>query len=52
LANTLNLHGPPGERSATQAFALWSLGFRPFYLLAAIFASLSIALWAHKPRAG
>ena len=28
-----------------RAFALWSLGFRPFYLLAAIFASLSIALW-------
>ncbi len=27
------------------AFALWQLGFRPFYLLAATFASLSIALW-------
>ncbi len=27
-------------------FALWSLGFRPFYLLASIFAALSIPLWA------
>jgi len=25
--------------------ALWDLGFRPFYLLASLFASLSIALW-------
>ncbi len=28
------------------AFALWALGFRPFYLLASAFAALSIALWA------
>ena len=27
-------------------FALWSLGFRPFYLLASAFASLSVLLWA------
>lgn len=27
-------------------FALWELGFRPFYLLASIFAALSIPLWA------
>ncbi len=27
-------------------FALWQLGFRPFYLLASGFAALSIALWA------
>jgi uncharacterized protein involved in response to NO len=26
--------------------ALWELGFRPFYLLASVFAALSIALWA------
>lgn len=31
--------GPPG-------FALWQLGFRPFYLLASVFAALSIPLWA------
>ena len=27
-------------------FALWELGFRPFYLLASLFAALSIPLWA------
>ena len=27
-------------------FALWQLGFRPFYLLASAFAALSIGLWA------
>ena len=26
-------------------FALWCLGFRPFYLLASIFAALSIGSW-------
>jgi uncharacterized protein involved in response to NO len=30
---------PPG-------FALWQLGFRPFYLLASVFAALSIGLWS------
>ncbi|MGL6111053.1 MAG: NnrS family protein [Rubrivivax sp.] len=28
------------------AFALWQLGFRPFYLLASSFAAVSVALWA------
>ena len=32
-------HPPPTH------FALWNLGFRPFYLLASAFAALSIALW-------
>jgi uncharacterized protein involved in response to NO len=36
---------PPAPASA-QAFALWQLGFRPFYLLASTFAAVSIALWA------
>jgi uncharacterized protein involved in response to NO len=39
------------QREARQAqtaasFALWQLGFRPFYLLASVFSALSIALWA------
>ena len=35
------------ERPATlRRFALWDLGFRPFYLLASVFAALSIPLWA------
>ncbi len=35
---------PPPMR-APAAFALWNLGFRPFYLLASVFAALSVALW-------
>jgi uncharacterized protein involved in response to NO len=36
------------EPSAPQpkGFALFALGFRPFYLLASIFAALSVPLWA------
>jgi uncharacterized protein involved in response to NO len=33
---------PPATSSG---FALWNLGFRPFYLLAAIFSALSVLLW-------
>jgi len=36
---------PIADRTATGTFALWRLGFRPFYLLASAFASLSIGLW-------
>jgi uncharacterized protein involved in response to NO len=35
----------PASRSAPPRFALWQLGFRPFYLLASAFAALSIAAW-------
>jgi uncharacterized protein involved in response to NO len=35
---------PPTDAPAA-AFALWALGFRPFYLLASVFAALSIPLW-------
>jgi uncharacterized protein involved in response to NO len=31
--------------SPRPAFALWNLGFRPFYLLASAFAAISVALW-------
>jgi uncharacterized protein involved in response to NO len=31
---------------AARRFALFDLGFRPFYLLASVFAALSIPLWA------
>jgi uncharacterized protein involved in response to NO len=34
---------PP--RTAAGGFALWNLGFRPFYLLASVFAAVSILLW-------
>ena len=35
----------PKSAPATKGSALWSLGFRPFYLGASVFASLSILLW-------
>lgn len=31
--------------AAPRGFALWRLGFRPFYLVASAFASVSIVLW-------
>jgi len=37
---------PPRPSGAGRTFALWQLGFRPFYLLASAFAALSIGLWA------
>ena len=33
-------HAGPGR------WALWALGFRPFYLLAGAYAALSVPLWA------
>lgn len=35
----------PTPPAAAAQYALWSLGFRPFYLLAGIFAAISIPLW-------
>ena len=35
----------PQQSAASSGFALWNLGFRPFYLLASSFAALSILLW-------
>jgi uncharacterized protein involved in response to NO len=35
----------PRANSASCRFALWNLGFRPFYLLASSFAALSVLLW-------
>jgi uncharacterized protein involved in response to NO len=40
------LQEPARRPAAPPGFALWQLGFRPFYLLASIFAALSIGLWA------
>jgi uncharacterized protein involved in response to NO len=37
---------PAPPSSPPPGFALWALGFRPFYLLASGFAALSILLWA------
>jgi uncharacterized protein involved in response to NO len=47
MADFIKIQEPP-RRAAVGAhrFALWELGFRPFYLLASTFAALSIGLWA------
>ncbi|HEX2545076.1 MAG TPA: NnrS family protein [Ramlibacter sp.] len=45
LNGTLLRHGE-AEPALARGFALWQLGFRPFYLLASSFATLSILLWA------
>ncbi len=31
---------------ATAGFALWDLGFRPFYLLAGLYSIFSVLFWA------
>jgi uncharacterized protein involved in response to NO len=39
---------PPSRKRLPQGFALWNLGFRPFFLLAAVFSALSIGIWVWK----
>jgi uncharacterized protein involved in response to NO len=43
MATLLQIKNPP--RPGHLRFALWDLGFRPFYLLASSFAALSILVW-------
>lgn len=45
--NDLPLNSPikPKAPATTAGFALWNLGFRPFYLLASLFAVFSVLLW-------
>lgn len=46
--NELPLTRPlqPKLPPAVVSFALWNLGFRPFYLLASMFGAFSVLLWA------
>ena len=46
LTRFTQLNQPAPQAPVARGFALWQLGFRPFYLLASSFAALSIALWA------
>ncbi len=47
MATLIRIQEPHRSPSAApQGFALWELGFRPFYLLASSFAAISIPLWA------
>lgn len=39
---------PPSRKVPANQFALFNLGFRPFFLLAGCFAALSIGLWVWK----
>ncbi|WKB55396.1 NnrS family protein [Eleftheria terrae] len=46
MASLLRPHEPVSSPSpAVPGFALWQLGFRPFYLVASLFAALSVPLW-------
>jgi uncharacterized protein involved in response to NO len=48
MSTVIQIQEPIGRPPSTPpaGFALWQLGFRPFYLLASGFGALSIALWA------
>ncbi|MBK7616676.1 MAG: NnrS family protein [Burkholderiales bacterium] len=46
MSSTLLRLQEPAQRRTPRQLALWDLGFRPFYLLAAAFAALSVPLWA------
>jgi uncharacterized protein involved in response to NO len=41
----LHITEPPPS-AAPRGFALWQLGFRPFYLLASVYAAVSVLLWS------
>ena len=46
MTKLIQIVEPRLTAAAAPGFALWQLGFRPFYLLASVFAALSIPLWA------
>ncbi len=46
MSTLISIEEPPLQPSADKSIALWALGFRPFYLLASVYAALSILLWA------
>ena len=41
----IKIDEPAAPVQATPPWALWQLGFRPFYLLAGAFAAMSVLLW-------
>ena len=42
---TIGQPHPAAPPPAPTGFALWNLGFRPFYLLASVFAAATVLLW-------
>ena len=45
MATTTPLRSPASAAPPPRNFALWNLGFRPLYLLAGVFATLSVPVW-------
>ena len=45
MTQLLQILPPSSKREAPEGFALWRLGFRPFYLLGALYAALGVPLW-------
>jgi uncharacterized protein involved in response to NO len=46
MTRLLHIESPAARAPADDTLPVLRLGFRPFYLLAAIFAAISVALWA------
>ncbi len=46
MAKLVDIEASAAAPAASDAFALWRLGLRPFYLVASAYSALSIALWA------
>ena len=46
MSQLIKISEPKSMAQQPPGFALWQLGFRPFYLLASVFSALSIGLWA------
>lgn len=46
MATLIKIEEPVNPPAVAGRFALWALGFRPFYLLASSYAAISILLWA------
>ncbi len=44
----LTIQPPSSKKAPAKRFALFNLGFRPFFLGGALFAILSILLWMHR----
>ncbi len=42
----IHISSPANAPATPPGFALWNLGFRPFYLLATVFGTFSVLLWA------
>lgn len=42
----IRLDEPTTKRIPPNTFSLWALGFRPFYLLAALLAAIAVPVWA------